>query len=225
MTSKKINSNTFTALYTMVLQQTQYILAGAGVALVAVSLFLGYTVWMQQKDKSAQNDFGSLMMEYHALVHEKSAERDELLEKFKQGYEKHSGSSLAPYFLAYQARILISQGKHAEALDMLNRVVTQYVGSPLHTAFRMEKDLLALDYANEFEKQAALEDLIALSQDTNNSLKDSALFYLGRYYWATNQLEQARNTWQILVDEQRDEKIAPSPWASQVKNYLSATLV
>ena len=64
-----------------------------------------------------------------------------------------------------------------------------------------------------------------LAQNKDNMFRDSAQYYLGRYYWAHNQIDDARAVWQQLVDEQRDEKMAPSPWVNQVQEQLELMIV
>ena len=89
----------------------------------------------------------------------------------------------------------------------------------------MEKALIQLDSADESLKSSGLDTLKNLASDQHNTYRDSAQFYLGRYYWAMDEVDAARTVWQQLVDEQHDEKLAPSPWVHYVQDKLNITIV
>lgn len=91
--------------------------------------------------------------------------------------------------------------------------------------YKMEQALIQMDNEDEAIKTTGLNTLVDLAQDMNNAYRDSAQFYLGRYYWAMDDVDAARKIWQQLVDEQRDEKLAPSPWVHYVQDKLNITIV
>ena len=165
------------------------------------------------------------MTEYEIMSQDKNPEWDALLQKFEKNYEKHSNSSLLPYYLGYKVRILLHQNKKDEALATLDTVIADISGSPILPLYQMEQALMQLDSADEALKTTGLDALKKLAQDTSNAYRDSAQFYLGRYYWATNDIDAARAIWQQLVDEQHDEKLAPSPWVQYVQDKLNTTIV
>lgn len=188
-------------------------------------LSFGYKLWSAKRERAAQYDFSALMTEYETISQDKNPEWDALLKKFEKIYEKHSSSSLLPYYLGYKVRILVHQGKRDEALATLNTIIADMPGSPVIALYEMERALMQLDSLDETVKSTGLDALIRLSHDTNNDYRDSAQFYLGRYYWASNDIDAARKVWQQLVDEQRDEKLAPSPWVQHVQDKLNVTIV
>lgn len=188
-------------------------------------MFLAHKVWIVKKERSAQYAFSALMTEYEATSRDKNPQWSQLLEKFNRTYQEHSGSSLLPYYLGYKVQILLEQDKSEEALATLDTMINSMFGSPMIALYEMERALIQLDSTDTAIQGIGLESLKKLAHDTDNIFRDSAQYYLGRYYWANNQIDEAREVWQLLVDEQRDQKMAPSPWVSQVQDYLTLTIV
>lgn len=205
------NSNNFTRV-------------GAFVALLVI-LFFSRKLWIINKEQSAQYDFSALMTEFETVSREKDPQWSALLEKFETQYKKHSNSSLLPYYLGYKVQILLAEDKKDEALATLDTMISELSGTPLIALYEMERALIQLDVTDSKLNEVGLETLKSLAQDQSNMYRDSAQYYLGRYYWANDQVVEARVIWQQLVDEQRDEKMAPSPWVEQVQQYLALTIV
>lgn len=193
--------------------------------LLLIGLFFAHKLWVAHRERAAQYDFSELMTEYETMLHEKNPEWSALLEKFETNYQKHSHSSLLPYYLGYKVKILLQQDNRSEALNTLNRAISEMVGSPIVALYEMERALIQLDSENGEEQNIGLQALKTLAHDSNNMFRDSAQYYLGNYYWAHNDIEQARTVWQQLVNEQRDEKMSPSPWVQQVREQLSLTII
>lgn len=190
-----------------------------------VMAFFAHKLWVVRREQAVQYDFSSLMTEYETMLHEKDPEWSVLLEKFEQNYKKHANSFLLPYYLGYKVRILLNQNKKDEALATLDKMIVDMPGSPILSLYQMERALMQLDNTDDAVKVTGLETLKKLSQDSNNKFRDSAQYYLGRYYWAMNQVDLAREVWQQLVDEQHDEIMSPSPWVSHVQDKLTLTIV
>ena len=192
---------------------------------LVVAMFFAHKLWMIKKERSAQYDFSALMTEYEAMSREKDPQWSLLLEKFNKTYADHASSPLLPYYLGYKVQILLEQDKKDDALATLDRMITSMTGSPMIALYQMEQALIQLDSVDSEINNVGLESLKSLAQDTDNMFRDSAQYYLGRYYWANNQIDNARAVWQQLVDEQRDQKLAPSPWVNQVQEHLALTIV
>jgi len=190
-----------------------------------MTAFFAHKLWVVKRERSVQYDFSALMTEYETMSREENPEWDKLLEKFEKNYEKNSSSSLLPYYLSYKVRILLNQNKPTEALEVLDTMITNIPGSPMLSMYEMERALIQLDSSDTALQATGLESLKKLSGDTANKFRDSAQYYLGRYYWAKNEIDLARQVWQELVDSQRDEKMAPSPWVSHVQDKLTLTIV
>ncbi len=195
------------------------------VALLIV-LFFARKLWIINKEQSAQYDFAALMTEFETVSREKDPQWSPLLEKFETQYQKHSSSSVLPYYLGYKVQILLAQDKKEEALVTLDKMIADMLPeSALIALYEMERALIQLDIDDAKLNEIGLDMLKMLAQDKGNIYRDSAQYYLGRYYWSNNQVADARAIWQQLVDEQRDEKMAPSPWVDQVQQQLALTIV
>jgi predicted negative regulator of RcsB-dependent stress response len=208
-----------------VFAQSRHFFMVLSVLAVLVGLFFSYRLWVAKREQAAQYDFSALIAEYDAMSREKNPQWAPLLEKFEKNYEKHSSSSLLPYYQGYKVNILLKQGDKSAALTTLDSMITNMQSSPIVALYEMERALIKLDSADAEMNAIGLTSLKILAEDSNNIFRDSAQFYLGRYYWATDQIDLARTVWQQLVDEQRDEKIAASPWVNQVQELLKLTIV
>jgi len=225
MVTQRINKGFFDKLYIAMMKNARHVLLIIGLILFFISVACGYMLWMNEQNKAAQRYFGLLIMEYNQVKQEQDFDWQNLLTKFEKGFDKHSRSSLLPYYKDYAVNILLKQNKKNEALALLDSIILDTQASPLSSLYKMERAIMALDMPEADMKQLAEDSLMALADDQSNQFRDSALFYLGRYYWEKNNIPLARKTWQKLVDEQKDEKVAPSPWADQVKDYLSLIIV
>jgi len=222
---KTTNSSPFKTISSAIRAQSNLIMIVFSVFMGMMVLFFVHKLWVVKRERAAQYDFSSLMTEYETMSHEKNPEWSVLLEKFEKSYKKHSSSSVLPYYLGYKVRILLNQDKKEEALVALNTIIADMPGSPILALYEMERALLQLDSDDEIMRTSGLQALKNLAQDSHNEFRDSAQFYLGRYYWAMNEIDAARQTWQQLVDEQRDEKMSPSPWVNYVQDKLTLTIV
>jgi|GEM_PF-2003845 len=193
---------------------------------VMIFFFFIHHLWVVKREQAAQYDFAFLMTEYDVMSREKNPAWADLLEKFEKNYDKHSHSSLLSYYLGYKVRILLAQNKQEEALIVLDKMIENLsLSSPLLNLYKMERALIQLDNDDDALRSVGLEMLKDLASDAKNISRDSAQYYLGRYYWSENNFDQAREVWQTLVDEQRDEKIAPSAWLDYVRAQLDMIVI
>ena len=84
------------------------------------------------------------------------------------------------------------------------------------------KKMPGVDFDQLFKeiRESGVSSLVQLARDTENKNNDIALFYLGKYYWEIGKFDDAKNTWQELVDGNWFEKSAPSPWVNEAKTKL-----
>ena len=130
-----------------------------------------------------------------------------------------------PYYLSFQADGLLKQGKKNEAIGVMDEMIQHMpVSSPLLPLFKTKRALIKLDSDDEAIQQEAVQELEVLAKDSDNQFQDLAQFYLGRYYWSNDQIVEAKQVWQQLVDEQRKQRLAPSPWAEEVKNVVETII-
>lgn len=224
-TQKIVKKSLFDSIADVVIKNNQKITVMFGVALVCAVLFMGNKLWVTHQNKSAQGYFGVLVMEYNQALNEKNADWDALRTKFEKGFADYSGSSLVPYYKSYVVTMLLQQNKVDEAVALLDTIISDAQSSSMASLYGIERALIDLDSADSDQQKKGEQTLRVLADSTVNQFADMAQFYLGRYYWANDQLAQAREVWEKLIDEQAHEKIAPSPWAQQVKEYVSIKIV
>jgi predicted negative regulator of RcsB-dependent stress response len=227
MVAQKISSsvmNTVTTIFTLIMKNRRQVMMGLILVAIGSIFFFVYRMWSGYRNQSAQLRLGSLIESYDSAMREKNQDWDALVKKFQEGYEENSASDLASYFLVYQAELLLSQGKKDEALTVLDKAISQLGSASLAPLYKMKRALIKLDSADASLQKEGQSELEALAHDKTNQFNDSALFYLGRYYWSSDDTSAARQTWQKLVDEHRDETV-PSAWVAQAKHYLEVTII
>lgn len=224
-TQKIIKKNMFDTVAEVIIKNNQKITILLGVVLLGIVLFMGNKLWVAQKNKAAQGYFGVVVMEYNQALHDNNVDWDGLRAKFEKGFSDYSGSSLIPYYKGYVVTILLQQNKADEAAALLETIMADAQSSSMSSLYAIERALIDLDSADLEQQKKGEQALRVLADDRMNLFGDMAQFYLGRYYWANDRIEQAREMWEKLVNEQADQKVALSPWVQQVKEYLSVKIV
>ena len=201
---------------------TKHIMLGIALLGATGSMFFLYRFWVVYRERASQKVFAESVEKYNVALQSEAPNWEAIAVLFEKKYQQNTRSYLAPYLLQYKAEALLQQGRKSEAVEVMDRVIGQLqASSPLLPLLKTKRALIKLDMPDVVVNQAGLEELEALVRDTKNQFKDVALFYLGRYYWSTDRIAQAKQVWQQLVDEQRQQKLAPSPWADEVKETIA----
>lgn len=120
---------------------------------------------------------------------------------FKTGFEQHTNTTLAPFFLAFQASALSRQGKSEEALQVLTDAVEHMPKkSPLYFAYATKLALLQMDAADITTQEIGQKALHALAENTKNPQQFMALYYLGYTAWVQNNKPGYEQSWTKLVE-------------------------
>ncbi|MFI5333361.1 MAG: hypothetical protein ACHQVS_04665 [Candidatus Babeliales bacterium] len=191
-----------------------------GIALCIGAAGLGYRWYAHSQEQRAYKVFADCVREY-----EKAAENTALWSDVEQaltlGYQKHARSSLAPYFLAYKADVLLQQNKHDEAVATLDTMASVLpTSSPVYAPYMTKRALVKMDSVDTQIQKTGLEELTRLANDQQNAHRDRALYYLGLYYWTAQDVKQAQGIWENLIalDSKQDE--SRSPWAARVSDKM-----
>jgi hypothetical protein len=176
--------------------------------------FWSYRWWQRQQESTTQKALGECMYAYQAALQDKDESWSNVAMLFNVGYEQHSSSSLAPYFLIFYADALLKQGKRYEALEKLDEAIkTVPPDSPLLFLYKTKQALIKMDDEGAVRDEG-LQELKLLAENEENKNRDMALYYLGLYYWAQDNVKEAQVIWQKLVNDfLTHEKIGSSPWA------------
>lgn len=137
---------------------------------------------------------------------------------FRIGYEQNKNSGIAPFFLAYQAQSLAHQGDYAKALSILDEAQKRFAKDVNWSyLFKITRSLMLFNS----DQHSALESLRLLAYDEKNPLNDMALYYLGEYYYAQQDLEQAKKVFNdVVVKDTKNVLDIQSPWVELAKNRL-----
>lgn len=141
----------------------------------------------------------------------------------RTGYRQHSGSSLAPYFLAIEADALAQQGKVVEGRDQLAAVVGSLSkDAPLTSLYALKLARMQLNAEDQAVRSQGLASLQTLAQDTKSVVHDEALFRLGKAFAQEKNGEQARQSFQQLIDTYKESKDAAgqSVWAALAQEQI-----
>lgn len=124
---------------------------------------------------------------------------------FRDGYQRYGRSSLAPYFLAFWADTVMHQGKHIEALDLMNKaVIVTPKSSKIYYPFVIKRALMKIDVGvlsgQEALAKEGKNDLAGLAKDKKNSQRDEAIYYLGLAAFDAGDLKAAEAIWKELAE-------------------------
>lgn len=192
------------------------------IVLCAAGGYFGYRAYTVSREQKAHHTFAAYMQDFSSASQADSPQEwERMIQLAEHGYRQHKESNIAPLFLSLKADAYIKRGEMVEAIDTLQQAIDLLpTSSPVLPLLQIKQSLLQLDTDDDALSKVGLQQLISLVRDTNSSLKDMALFYLGRYYWAHDQIEDAKKAWQELEDSSWQDKAYPSPWMQEVKQKL-----
>lgn len=185
--------------------------------ILLVGSYFGYRWYVVSREQRIQGRLALHMQDYqHALQADSKDELMRLESLFDAEYARDKGGSIAPLFMVLRANAQIKQEKYTEAVDSLQTAINALPEkSPLTILLKTKCALLQLDNQDETMQQLGLQELIQLAREPKNDLSDVALFYLGRYYWAHDKLDDAKRAWQELIDTPEYVQPYASPWAQE----------
>jgi predicted Zn-dependent protease len=201
------------------------IIMGAGLALLLVSAFVGYRWYTMSRAQAAQKHFADCVQEYTKAAQTGSQSWAMIAKIFELGAQDYASTSMAPYFLAYQADALIKDNKLAEAAGVMQNAVSKMSKSnELYGLYALKSALLSMDATGEGVE--AVRTLEALARDAKNKQRDAALYYLGRYYMDKGDTARAQETLQELfnMSEHGAATMSTSPWAREAEKLIERVI-
>lgn len=193
------------------------------VVVVGLGSFFGYRWYVMSREQQVQLMVAESFQDYYRVI--QSDNRDELarLESLLGArYREHGYRMMGLLFLVLQTDVQLKQEKYQEALETLGKVADALPKtSSLSWLVKTKRALVQLDMQDEVLNQIGLQELDQLAHDKNNTYRDMALFYLGRYYWAHDKVDIAKKVWQELVDDPLYTQAFGSPWVREAHEALS----
>lgn len=137
---------------------------------------------------------------------------------FRLGYEQNNHAGIAPFFLMYQAQAFARQGDYQQAEQALVKAEKSVpAGSAWSYLIAVTKALITLNH----DQVNGLESLKNLAYDEKNPLDLMALYYLGEYYYANQQHDEAKKAFNdVLVKETKNQLHIQSPWVALARERL-----
>jgi hypothetical protein len=191
------------------------ILAGILSIAAVFAGFYGYRWYRRQANVKAQRFFAESYKEYTSALTSSDPHAWQTVENaFKAGYNRSSGTALAPYFLVFESDALAQQGKTQEAIALLDKsLATMGEKSPLYNLFAIKKAAMQLDAGDSAAVMAAVQNLQQLTADKHNIYRDMAMHYLSSFYKAMGDHDKAKELEKELrAFELEGDGATMSPW-------------
>lgn len=141
-------------------------------------------------------------------------------------YKQFSRTTLAPFFLAYQAESLLNVRQHEEALGLLKQAHALLKNQPLRDFLSVKIALVAMDCPAQATQQEGFLELKRLAENSNHTAHECALYNLGLYFWNNKEFAQAKNYWQqMLVKYAQSDVRSGGVYTELVKSKLALITV
>lgn len=145
----------------------------------------GYGKYAEARDRRAQLAFVEQLERFEAVRNNPDADSiawEAIEQGFARGYAEHSGSSLAPFFLAFQADVLLRKGHADEARATMDRAVASMPkNSDITSLYAIKKAVMELDSDNKEVSEKGKRNLLDLAQDSYNNSQGLAWYHLLQY--------------------------------------------
>lgn len=222
-------------IITKTVEYKKQVLIGAAFALSFSGAVTGYYFYKHNVQTKAHETFVAALKYYEAPVKTVRDETDfstlqftnetekwtKVEEVFRTAYENYKNAGLASTFLVYQSEALMNLGKHDEAIAALQKSITLMDNASVADFFSVKLALMQLDNKLAATKEHGFALLKKIAESQQSIAQESALYYLGGYFWSQKKYPEAQNYWkQLLLKFDNNPKV-PSIYAEQVKNKLS----
>ena len=195
------------------LHHRKQVLIGIVGAVALTTAIIGYLHYRTVQQAAAHKDFIEALRYYEspvtgsktvmtADVVEFATDQDKwknVEEIFRKGYQKHRSTGLGSMFHAYQANALARLGELDQAIDILNAAIKEIPNKEIKDFYLLNLALLKLDSKDQAVQQEGFDQLFKIAQDDQSYANESALYYLGAYFWDKKDYAQVKNYWQQLM--------------------------
>jgi len=143
---------------------------------VLAGAWLGYSWYRRGKESAAYKDLSESIEAFAKLRGAQASEEKwiDVSKGFSVGAQRHTSSSLYPYFLVYEADALLQAGKQLEALAFLKEALPLInKKNSLYYLYALKLALVRIDAGEEQGK----EELATLARDAANPMRTMARYY------------------------------------------------
>lgn len=140
---------------------------------------------------------------------------------FELGAQQNASSSLAPYFVAFQAEVAFKQGNVEKARELMAQVVKSLPkSSPLYHAYSVKYARMNIDSGQADLIEQGTKELEQEAQDVQNPERDMALYYQGLIPFEQGDRAAAQKIWDLLIKSYGQDSL----WAQRAQAKLDYTL-
>ena len=135
----------------------------------------------------------------------------------------HRGSSLAPFFVMYQAEIALqAENDYDKACQLMDQGLARLSKKSIYyDMFNFKRIKMLLDSPMENVRIAALKELQTIAADEDNFYNQQALYTIGTYESYHGNMDAAVDAWKKLAGQTQSENaLISSPWVSQAQEKL-----
>lgn len=190
----------------------------------SILLYLGYSTFNKRKLESVSASLMECIMKFNETTSSETPNWDDVINLCTEKKKIHGSSPLAPYFTFICSDALLKKGNFAESLELMKEVAHSVQSNDIAPLIKTKYALMLLDSTDELMRSQGVEKLTALAEDTSNKSSDMAQYHLGRYFFAINDHEKAKEIWVKLVSNTVMTTIAPSPWVTLAQQKLNQLL-
>lgn len=202
----------------------KYIMLTVGLCAFFGALFIGHHLFKKRNLEHASASLMECVVKFNETVDATSPNWDEVIAICKKNKNDHRSSQLAPYFDLICSNALLKKGFSEEALVLMEQAASTSERNDISYLIKTKYALMLLENNDEALRSKGLENLIALSEDTKNNTRDMALYQLGRYFFAINDFNKAKDTWSQLLTINTMVTSSPSPWTTLAQQKINQIL-
>lgn len=141
----------------------------------------------------------------------------------------NSGSSLAPFFIIYQAQVaLLADNDYEKACELMAKAIARLPKNSIYyDMFNLKRIAMLLDSPDEATRDNALVQLEKVAHHAENYYAQQALTLLAEYHMAKGNVEQAMKVWKLLAEQEQtgaQEPLITSPWVTYAQEQLKTAV-
>jgi hypothetical protein len=189
-----------------------------GVGILCVIGWLIYGWYETRENQAAYQDLLEAVDGFQVAALSKAPDRtwQDLERLFSRGAQSHKHSSLYPYFVLYNAEVLLHQDKAEQALPLFDSALARLKKHDLFGAqAHIKRALIKLDMADQALKTQGEKELEELIADLKNPVRDMALYHSGYRFWLQGDVKQAEQRWKMLAAQ-----FPQSPWTTMAQQIF-----
>ena len=164
---------------------------------------------------------GQVSSAFETIFVSAEAKWQAVADAFGKVYADYNNVGIGVMAGAAQVQALIRLGKTSQARTLLADVLARITSPELRSLYSLTYARLLIDSDVEAEQQKGVSLLSQLASTKDCGAHDSALYYLGLYYWLSHDTVSATNYWKQLVMQYEGFDKKNSPWVSRVKEKLA----